>query len=160
MFKTNLLDEVETDNFALIGIYSTCENYRISFFLNELLGWQFKRLSVDLGFQFKDTFVQFPLFKSIFFKDQIGVYLINNQIKVKEQKKINYGLFNQDLEKTNIYTLLPELKNLDYILKIEDVSGRISTQEVTKKINQANFDAKARLIPNNQLKSKAHLIIN
>ena len=158
--KTNLLDEIQTDNFTLIGIYSSYENYRLAFFLNKLLGWQFERLPLDLDFQFKDAFVQFPIFKSKYYKTEVDIYLINNYVKKKEEKKVSSGLFDQPIEKTKVYKLLPELDKLDYLIKIEDEHSNIPLNNITKKINNANFEANATLIPNKQLKSKDHLIID
>ena len=158
--KTRLLDEIQTDNFTLIGIYSSYENYRLAFFLNDLLGWRFERLPMDLDFQFKDAFVQFPIFKSKYYKDEVDIYLINNLVKKKEEKRVSSGLFDQQIERTIVYNLLPELDKLDYLIKIEDEHSRIPLNNMTKKINKADFEATATLIPNKQLKSKQHLIID
>lgn len=158
--KTRLLDEINTDNYTLIGIYSSYENYRLAFFLNDLLGWRFERLPMDLDFQFKKAFVQFPIFKSKYYENEVDIYLINNRVKKKEEKRVSTGLFDQPLEKTNVYKLLPELDKLDYLLKVEDEHSNIPLNNLTKKINKANFEASASIIPNKQIKSKDHLIIN
>jgi|GEM_PF-747763 len=158
--KTRLLDEISTDDYTLIGIYSSYENYRLAFFLNELLGWQFERLSHDLDFQFKNAFVRFPIFKSKYYENEVDIYFINNHIKKKEEKRVKSGLFDQQLEKTSVYKLLPELDKLDYLLKIEDEHNNIPLNNLTKEINKANFEARAFIIPNKQLKSKDHLIID
>ena len=158
--KTKLLDEIQTDNYTLIGVYSSYENYRLAYFLNELFGWQFKRLPLDLDFQFKDAFVQFPIFKSKYYENEVDIYLMNNYVKKREEKKVSSGLFDQQIERTKVYNLLPELNKIDYLLKIEDEHGNIPLNNLTKKINQTNFDASACIIPNKQLKSKDHLIID
>ena len=158
--KTNLLDEIQTNNFTLIGIYSSYENYRLTFFLNELLGWHFERLPLDLDFQFKDAFVQFPIFKSKYYKDEVDIYLINNRVNKKEEKKVSSGLFNQQIGRTKTYKLLPEFNKLDYLIKIENEYSSIHLNNIAKKINQSDFEANASFIPNKQLKSKRHLIID
>jgi hypothetical protein len=158
--KTRLLDVIQTDNFTLIGIYSSYENYRLAFFLNDLLGWRFERLPMDLDFQFKDAFVQFPIFKSKYYEAEVDIYLINNLVNKKEEKKVSSGLFDQPIERTKVYKLLPELDKLDYLIKIEDEHSSIPLNNITQKINQADFEANATLIPNKQLKSKQHLIID
>lgn len=158
--KTTLLDEVPMDDFSIIGIYSSYENYRLAFFLNQELGWQFERLKLDLDIKFQDTFVQFPMFKSNYYEGEVDVFLIANRVTRQEDKRISTGLFDQQVERSKVYKLLPELKRLDYLIKIENDQNSIPLDDLVKRINQADFDANALIIPNKQLKSKGHLIID
>ena len=158
--KTNQLTELAIDDFTLIGIYSSYESYRLAFFLNELLNWHFERCEFDLDIQFDKICGKFPIFRSKFNEGSIDVYLIDNHITVEAVEKMNGSLFDKDIAKFNTYTLLPEYKNLDYLIKIEDTQGRIFTDDIVKSINKTSFEMIATSIPNEQLKSKGHLIIN
>ena len=158
--KTTLLDEVGMDDLSIIGVYSSYENYRLAFLLNLYLGWQFERLPLDLDIKYKDTFVQFPMYKSKYHNGEVDVFLIANRVTKQEDKRISTGLFDQQVERSRVYKLLPELKHLDYLIKIENEQNIISLDELVKKINQADLDASALIIPNKQIKSKGHLIID
>jgi hypothetical protein len=158
--KTTLLYEVGMDDLSIIGVYSSYENYRFAFLLNLYLGWQFERLPQDLDIKYKDTFVQFPMYKSKYHNGEVNVFLIANRVTKQEDKRISTGLFDQQVEESRVYKLLPELKHLDYLIKIENEQNIISLDELVKKINQADLDASALIIPNKQIKSKGHLIID
>ncbi len=158
--KTTLLDEVGMDDLSIIGVYSSYENYRLAFLLNLYLGWQFERLPLDLDIKYKDTFVQFPMYKSKYHNGEVDVFLIANRVTKQEDKRISTGLFDKQVERSRVYKLLPELKHLDYLIKIENEQNIISLDELVKKINQADLDASALIIPNKQIKSKGHLIID
>ena len=158
--KTTLLDEVAMDDFSIIGVYSSYENYRLAFLLNLFLGWQFERLPLDLDIKFRDTFVQFPMFKSKYYDGEVDVFLIANRVTKDEDKRISSGLFDHQVESSRVYKLLPELKHLDYLIKIENDQNSIVLEDLVKRINQADLDASALIIPNKQIKSKGHLIID
>lgn len=159
--KTSQLEELTSDEFTLVGLYSSYENYRLAFFLNDLLNWGFERTLIDLDIQIKDSFVHFPIFRSRSYENEINIYLINNCISIKELCKENDNtLFNSSFEKTIVHRLLPELKDIDYLIKIEDGHYSLSAEKVTRKINRSDLDANAMIIPNKQIKSKGHLIID
>ena len=159
-FKTNLLVDLSTDEFILIGIYSLYEDYRLAFFLNQLLNWHFERCFLDLDISFKDHVAKFPIFKSTSNEGKVSIYLISNQINKAVKTKVANSLFEEDFESTSLVRFLPEFKDFNYIIKIEDDRDRIAVNSIIKKINTTNLDITAVIIPNEQLKSKSHLVIN
>jgi len=65
------------DDYLLIGIHSTEEDYRLAYLINKHLNTKFVRYKDNLDF--KDSAVEFPLFE---YKDEetyLNYYLVNNK---------------------------------------------------------------------------------
>ena len=78
------------DDYLLIGIHTTQENYRLAYLLNTHLKTKLIRFKHHLDFKNSDA--EFPLFE---YKDEnnfINYYLINNKYSqlVNSQKKKDY----------------------------------------------------------------------
>lgn len=157
--KKRYLDDFVLDNFKLIGVYSTYENYRLAFFLNEILGWRLKRRKVDLDYQINNELVQFPVFCT-HLTDDASIYLIDNRVKKAKANKVSSGLFDESLQETKTFSLLKKYKHIDFLIKIEEDQQHIDVQNVLNQINKSNFDANATFIPNNQIKYKERLVVN
>ena len=63
-------------------------------------------------------------------------------------------------EKTVTKYLLPELKNVDYFLKIYSDFEKVPLRNLISSINEVEQVISAYIIDNEQIKSKSHLIFD
>jgi hypothetical protein len=154
-----LLDDEE--QYQLLAIHSTLEDYKIAFFLNKMLHLNLKRARCDVDFNHGDVQALYPLY---IFKEPakyLSVYLIKNKYKGADKKVVSAGSLFTEQEFSPITTFfIPEYREVDYFLKIV---GDLENRKVEKWLNQI------ALIPNiittfsvdpDQLKSKNNLILD
>ena len=142
------------DDYLLIGIHSTEEDYRLAYLLNEHLKTKFTRFKHHLDF--KDSTAEFPLFE---YKDEnnfINYYLINNKYSQLVNNNKTKGLFEGNY--STIYYLIPEKKNVDFFLKIEGCNQQNLVRTLVAKLNEINQVITSYTIDTNTLKSKNNLI--
>tara|TARA_R110001583_G_scaffold48522_1_gene152022 strand:+ start:9014 stop:9472 length:459 start_codon:yes stop_codon:yes gene_type:complete len=142
------------DDYSLIGIHSTEEDYRLAYLLNQHLKTKLTRFKNDLDFKNSDA--KFPVFE---FKDEnnyINYYLINNKYSqlVKTRKKIE--LFEGNY--STIFNLIPEKKKVDFFLKIEGCNQQNFIRTLVAELNKINQIITSYSIDTNSLKSKNNLI--
>lgn len=158
MQKLNLDDFLDTIDYALIGIHSPLESYRLAYFLNKELQIHLSRQKADLDFGNK---TQYEIFEWVDAHKFATWHLVSNTCKVEvEAKKNNNSLFSlQDQRATKTYHLIPEYKTVNYFLKISDDAFTDAQVEVLlKKIqNIPNVVTTYRVNPA-ELKSKNNLI--
>ncbi|AMC11441.1 hypothetical protein Lupro_09265 [Lutibacter profundi] len=141
------------DDYLLIGIHSTEEDYRLAYLLNKHL--ETKLIHYKHHLDFKNSDAQFPLFE---FNDEnnfMSYYLINNKY-IQVVKTKNEGLFEGDY--STISYLIPEKKKIDYFLKIKGCNQSNFVKKLVDKLNNINQIITAYAIDPNTLKSKNHLI--
>lgn len=142
------------DDYLLIGIHSTEEDYRLAYLLNTHLKTKLIRFKHCLDF--KNSSAEFPLFE---YKDEnnfINYYLINNKFSqlVNPQKK--EGLFEGNY--STISYLIPEKKKVDFFLKIEGCNQQNLARTLVDKLNKIQQIITSYSIEPSALKSKDHLI--
>ena len=122
------------DDYLLIGIHSTEEDYRLAYLINKHLKTKFVRYKHSLDF--KDSTVEFPLFEYKDEKTYLNYYLINNKCLQVVNEHYKDGLFGGNYSTTSY--LLPEKKKVDFLLKIEGCTQEFILELVDKlkKINQ------------------------
>jgi len=141
------------DDYLLIGIHSTEEDYRLAYLINKHLNLNFVRYKQSLDF--KDSNIEFPLFEYKNEKTYINYYLINNKHLHDVNDQIINGLFGGDYSTTSY--LLPEKKKVDYLLKVEGCSENFII-DLVEKLNRINQIITSYPIETNTLKSKNNLI--
>jgi len=142
------------DDYSLIGIHSTEEDYRLAYLLNKHLGTKLSRFKHNLDFQ--DSEAEFPLFE---FKDEnnfINYYLINNKHTQYVTNNQNVGLFGGNYSTTSY--LIPEKKKVDFFLKIEGCNHQNFILKMVENLNDINQIITSFSIDPNTLKTKDHLI--
>ncbi len=155
-----VLDTLEDDDYELIAIHSSLASYRLAFLLNKKLSLQLFRKKEDINFEYDDLVANFPLYQ---YDDhfQYSTYnLLGNKFKVKiePEKSIPGELFG---ETENTYVtkhLIPELKTVDYFLKIDTESSTLSSKSIVTKILDISQVITAYTIEHATLKSKNNLI--
>lgn len=142
------------DDYLLIGIHSTEEDYRLAYLLNKELKTKLSKSEQHLDF--KDSTIEFPMFE---YKDEnnfINYFLINNknQQLVNDQK--NVGLFEGNY--SVISYLIPEKKKVDFFLKIEGCNQQNLVRTLVDKLNNIPQIITSYAIEPSTLKSKDYLI--
>jgi len=155
-----VLDTFEEDDYELIAIHSSLASYRLTFLLNKYLNLNLFRTREDLYFEYSSLVANFPLYT---FDDRFkytSYSLFGNKFRgiTTSKTSISDGLF-PDPEKT--YTtkyLIPELKNVDYFLKIDSESSSSLGTAVIAKIQAISQVITAYSVAYHKLKSKNNLI--
>jgi hypothetical protein len=141
------------DDYLLIGIHSTEEDYRLVYLINKHLNTRFVRHKLSLDF--KDSTVEFPLFEYKDEKTYLNYYLINNKHLQVVNEQYKDGLFGGNYSTTSY--LLPERKKVDFLLKIEGCTQEFIL-ELVAKLNKVNQIITSYQIETDTLKSKNNLI--
>jgi len=146
--------DLEEDDYSLIGIHSTEDDYRLAYILNKFLNTKLTRFTDNLDFE--NSNAEFPLFE---FKDEtsfINYYLINNKHKEFVQNQKNAGLFGGNY--STLSYLIPEKKKIDFFLKIENCYCKSFEISLIEKLNTINQIITSYSIEPTSLKSKNNLI--
>ena len=146
--------DLEEEDYLLVGIHSTEEDYRLAYLLNKHLKTKLTRYKQNLDFE--NSYAEFPLFE---FKDEnsfINYYLINNKHKSFVESQKNPGLFGGNY--STISYLIPEKKKIDFFLKIEGCYNENHLNFLIEKLNAINQIITSYSIKLTTLKSKDHLI--
>ena len=144
------------DDYSLIGIHTSEEDYRLAFLLNQHLKTNFTNSKNQLDF--KNDVASFSVFEFINEQHQLTIHLIANKFVGNARQSTELNLFNSEVQFSNISYLIPEKKNIDYFVKIE---GDITNNELNKRIdtiNKINQVITSYQINPAELKSKDYLI--
>ena len=142
------------EEYALIGIHTTLEDYKLAYLLNQYLKISFKKANFNLDFENKNNNASFSIFEYTNLQYDFDWFLISNSIK-EDKATISNGL--PLFTETKTY-LIPEKKNIDFFLKISgDVEPELVTETI-QKIKGVNQIITSYQIDKNSLKSKDFLI--
>ena len=154
------LDEFDEVDYSLIAIHSTLEEYRLAYFLNQNLPIILSKSKDEIGVTIKEGEAFFSKYVFEDFNNDIFWSLIQNKNEIIIHKKsTGQNLFlNTNVEIATKVFLLPELKKVDYFLKIENNINGYTLEEIIKKIQLIDrISAVYAVIPEN-IKSKNNLI--
>jgi len=144
------------DEYSLIGIHTSEEDFRLAFLLNQTLKIKFSKFKNDLDF--KNNAASFSVFEYVDENNQLTNYLISNKCIGDANVELNTSLFSNEVSYSNLSYLISEKKKVDYFFKIE---GDISKSELNKIITKINHIDQVitsyKICPAN-LKSKDYLI--
>ncbi|UJH90029.1 IPExxxVDY family protein [Antarcticibacterium sp. 1MA-6-2] len=153
-----VIDDVEED-YHLLAIHSSLEEYKLAFYLNRQLQICLKRARIDVDFNHGNIQALYPLYT---FKEpeKYRTYnLIKNKFKGPVKKVVSSGsLFVEEEVSPQVTYLIPEYKEVDYFLKIDDENGEDIQIMVAKLASIPNVQTTYEVDPN-QLKSKSNLIL-
>jgi len=153
------IDDFISSDYELIAIHSGLEDYRVAFFLNQALGTQLSKCKEEIEINTG----QIPSYFSHYLFEDCRQDIIWNLASNKTFfstnstspsplfKELNPAFF------TPIY-LLPELKKVDFILKIENTDHNFDIENVIDKINALKSITTAYELQENTIKSKNNLI--
>lgn len=141
------------DDFSLIGIYASEEDYRLAYLLNKHLNTRLTRFKHALDFEGSPS--KYPLFEYQDSESLNNYYLINNKCSINVTNN-SKGLFNENYNK--ITYLIPEKKEIDYFYKIVGCNNSMFLKNLVAKIKKMDQIITCYLIDSTTLKSKNNLI--
>ncbi|MGB5229374.1 MAG: IPExxxVDY family protein [Eudoraea sp.] len=146
-------DDFCEENYVLMALHSGLEDYALAYTLNKALKISLKRSKTDLDISNKTSF---PIYE---WKDKLNdrywTLIVNTSIK-DEYLEFD-DLFRNETSST-VYHLLPEYKDVDYLLKIEQEEDEIDSGMMDAILEIPKIIT-AYQIETNKLKSKQNLII-
>jgi len=153
------LDEFDEIDYHLIAIHTTLEDYRLAYFINQHLPVNLSKSKEEILISIKEGETQFSRF---YFDDEdnfISWNLIQNKNEVVGKKEIaSQDLFSNSAQEvsTKVF-LLPELKKVDYFLKIES-DDDLQINEIVKKLKTIKSLSTVYVVDTETIKSKNNLI--
>lgn len=145
-------DDFYEDSFVLIAMHSSLEDYAIAYALNQCLKSRLGRSRTDLEISENRSF---PIFEwKDIDNDAYWTLIINNSIK--KDDAYSDSLFKNEISYTT-HHLVPEYKDVDYFLKIEQDNMDFGNQ-IVKSILAIPQIITAYMVESNKLKSKNNLI--
>ncbi len=140
------LDDFQEEDFKLFAIHTTLEMYRLAYFLNR---------NLLLHLKYKQNIDSFELFDYKNEQQQETWSLVSNTgERCIEKSHGDTLIFDSEPNRIKTY-LIPEYKNVDYFLKIENSNDH---KNINKKISAISQVITSFEIDTNQLKSKNNLI--
>jgi YD repeat-containing protein len=153
------LDEFDEIDYHLIAIHTTLEDYRLAYFINQHLPVNLSKSNEEILISIKEGETQFSRF---YYDDEdnfVSWNLIQNKNEVVGQNEIiNQDLFsNSSQEVATKVFLLPELKKVDYFLKIES-DDDLELAGIVKKLKSIKSLSTVYVVETETIKSKNNLI--
>ena len=148
------LDDFSDNNYTLIGIHSTLEEYKLAYLLNQKMNTKFAKADYSLDFENKNNNASFSIYEFINTKFSQSWFLISNQFS-NDLEDISTGLFSSNEITTY---LIPEKKKVDFFLKLEGDFNYDYIAQKVEEINGINQVITSYKIDPNNLKSKDFLI--
>ena len=154
-----LVDDFYDDSFTLLALHCNLEDYRLAYLINTYLNLALKRSSKDIDFEYVTA--SYALFEYEDESKQIIWNLISNVCKKEEESLISTGmLFENQGKSIKTYNLIPEFKNVNYLLKIDGDGAYINERPILNKLNEIPQVVTAYNIEVSELKSRDNLIFN
>lgn len=152
--------EFEETEYEIIVIHSILQDYKLAYKINENLGFNLSRVTPDLEFKSNENDnAFFSVFKFEESKSLIDWHLIKNKFQIELQKEKTEGLFSAQGTFGSSYVYLqPELKDVDYLLKLEGGFDIEKIDDTIKKINKIEGVITSYSINKEKLNHKEHLI--
>lgn len=154
-----ILDDVFEQPFKLIAIHSSVEEYRLAYLFNKHLDLRLARTSKDLDFHSGKLSI---LFAHYTFEDKqkdCFYHLVSNIARGETISPLYANsLFEGEQPAYHKAYLLPDYKQVDYFLKIEDETDVVSEKFLLEKIKEIPQVSTAYAIDFHQIKSKENLI--
>jgi hypothetical protein len=145
-------EDLFVEEFVLIALHSSLEDHSMVYILNQGLKLLLKRTTEDLEIEGHGSFPVFEWKDEI--NDRIWTLFTNNNVKIEELNRVD--LFQNELSQT-VHHLIPEYREVDYFLKIEQGEENLE-DEVTQKILQIPNIITAYTVDTERLKSIHNLI--
>lgn len=155
-----LIDDFITVDYSLIAIHSTLEDHRLAYFMNRELSILLEKSPSDIGVTIREGEGCFSRFTFENPDNDCTWDLIQNKNRViSAQTNTISSLFNDTgLSVSTSIFLMPELKKVDYMLKIENMEPSFSTDSIVDKLLKIKQIATAYSVDQKKLKSKNNLI--
>jgi hypothetical protein len=152
-----LVDDFYDASFYLLAIHCGLEDYRLAYLLNKQLNLKLARKSQDIDYKY------FAAAYSIYEweNSEYGTTwnLVSNICKREEDSLQSSGsLFNSGNTVLKTYHLLPEYKNVDYLIKISNEDSYFNEKTTLQKLQAIPQIVTSYTIDIDSIKSKDNLI--
>lgn len=151
MAKHVLSFDLEEEPLSIIAIHSDEEDYRLVYWLNQILGVQLRREAEDLEFA-NHIYAPWYVFEN---ELEFARFVLLPNKTEKDSAAQEIDLFSGGLKQ--VYYVLPEFKKADYLLKIEGVSDT-DFAEMLNKLKTLPEIVMAYALNSQQIKSRTNLI--
>jgi len=152
-----LVDDFCDTSFSLLAIHCRLEDFRLAYLLNKYLGLNLSRMSHDLDYKYLAA--SYSVYEWYNTENEVSWNLISNVCKKEEDALQSSGsLFNTQNKILKTYHLLPEYKNVDYLVKISNEAQQLNEKLVLNKIQAIPQIVTSYSIDTEKLKSKDNLI--
>ncbi len=153
MIVHKLSNDFFDDDFKLIAIHTTMEDYRLAYFLNKNLGTKFSKSYSRSDLKDTESGVCFSYFCWYDEGSKLTWHCLANKI-IYKQKTNGFSLFDQI---DTVSYLINNKKKVDFFIKI-DGQERIKEKEIINKIIAIPNVSMAYMIDTETLSSKHKLI--
>jgi hypothetical protein len=154
------LDEFDENDYYLMAIHTSLEDYRLAYFINKNLPINLSKSKNEIHAQTKEGETNFSRFYYYDTDKAISWNLIQNKNEIISVRANDFqNLFsNENSEFSTTIHLLPEFKKVDFFLKIDNSSEAINFSEIQQKLNTIESIAAIYAVDINKIKSKNNLI--
>ena len=155
-----ILDDVFDEvSYTLIGIHCTVEDYRVAYLLNKYLGINLVRKATDLDFNNSKS--TYSIFEWEDIKHLTTWSLVSNICKREEFQNSKFrSLFDTQEHIIKTYNLVPEYKQVNYFLKVDNEYNHTKEKYILNRILSIPQIVTAYTVDASQLKSKDNLIFS
>lgn len=152
-----IVDDIYDTEFSLVAIHCQIEDYRLGYLLNKCLNINLKRKEKDLDFNY--FMASYPIFEYDCSARYTKWHLISNICVTEVESLQSSGsLFQQQQKIIKPHYLVPEKKNVNYFLKIENDDQILDVSLIIQNILKIPQIITSYALNANELKSKNHLI--
>jgi hypothetical protein len=148
------LEDFYEEDYSLIGIHTTLEDYKLAYLLNKNLQTQFTKSHKDLEFEKEKNKASFSIYNFSNLTYGFDWFLIANSFR-REDKTVSKELLLTTETKTY---LIPEKKKVDFFIKITGTVDYSFVVKTIDKINNIEQVITSYLVDKTPLKSKDFLI--
>jgi hypothetical protein len=149
-----VLDGLCEEEYALIGIHTTLEDYKLAYLLNKNLRTGFYKAKENVTFEELNKKSSFSLYNCGNNKYDFEWFLLANSSKIENQTASSSLLISSE---TKTY-LIPEKKKVDFFIKISGSVKYSFIVDTIHKIKTIDQVITSYAIDKNTLKSKDFLI--
>ena len=152
-----LVDDFYDASFSLLAIHCGLEDYRLVYLLNMYLGLRLERKEQDLDYKYFASSYSIYEWENL---EQDTIWnLVSNVCRKEEDSLQSTGsLFTTQSKVLKTYNLMPELRNVDYLVKITNETLHFNEKLILDKIQSIPQVITAYSIDTDQLKAKDNLI--
>lgn len=146
-------DDFFDESFLLVALHCSLEDYSMAYGLNNVLKANFKRNREDFELSENQSF---PYYE---WEDEFNCryWVLFSNHSSKKEMVTNNDLFQYETT-YSIPRLIPELKEVDYFLKIEDEDDTLNEDDIIKTLLGTPKIMAAYKVEANKLKSRNNLI--
>lgn len=160
MAKYRLDDLIDYDDYKLIAIHSSRkEDYKVVYLINSVLETFLERSKNDVDIHTEDGRASFSFFEYDDIDHHVYWKLVSNKAFLTPESGVDSPLFTSAHHQiTKQGYLVPELKVVDYLIKVEEADYQFDIGMIIEKLNSIKIISTAYEIKQETLKNKNNLI--